>query len=112
MQEAIYCLDGQETTGELQEGLHRCKTAIELRDVTMLLECCGISQHAPRQLLLSALRTLHENFNRTPAQRRSILGDTLLFQRLPEGRRTGFANALLELQQRFYLQRLIDLVDE
>lgn len=107
MQDAI-----RDATSGLQDCLHAWKVAIELRDTRMLLESFGMSQHAPRELLLSAIRTLHESFRRTVEQRRHILLDTLLFQRLPAERRPAFAAGLIELQRMFYLQRVIDMLEQ
>lgn len=107
MQEAV-----KDATSGLQHSLHAWKVAIELRDTRRLLEAFGISQHGTREIVLAAVRALHESFRRTAEQRRHILFDTLLFQRLPAERRPAFAAGLIELQQMFYLQRVIDMLEQ
>lgn len=101
----------QPTHGTVETLLSRCKLAIELHDVDALLACLGLAEHPPKHALIRALSDLQENQRKPESARRYVLGSSLLFSLIPETNRAVCADALLELQGRYYLQRMIDVLE-
>jgi hypothetical protein len=101
----------QPTQDTVEKLLSRCKLAIELHDVDALLECLGLPQHPPKHALIRALSELQENQSKAETARRHVLASSLLFSLISETNRAACADALIELQRRYYLQRMIDVLE-
>lgn len=91
--------------------IHDFKAAIESRNVSRVFGCLGLSEYAPRHLLIAALQDLQCNEKMSREKRKHILSSSLLFHRIDEAKRAGCASLLIDMQDMAYLQRLIDLLD-
>ncbi len=95
----------------LETLVHRCKVAIELHDVEALLQHLGLAGRSARHRLLTALEQLQEMQGRPAGERKQALVGSFLLFGIPETKRAACADVLIELQNLYYIQRLIDLFE-